>query len=102
MDQIDELGSTNRYILEDETYAIIGAAMDVYYSLGCGFLEPIYQEALEIELGLRGIPFIPQQELAVKYKNLTLKKYYKVDFVCFDKIIVEIKAVTALTPVDWA
>jgi GxxExxY protein len=103
MQDIDELGSPNdRLIFRDETYAIVGAAMDVYYRLGCGFLEPVYQEALEIELGLREIPFVAHQELPIKYKDITLKKFYKADFVCFDKIIVEIKAVSALAPVDWA
>ena len=103
MQDINELGSPyDRLIYRDETYAIVGAAMDVYYRLGCGFLEPVYQEALEIELGFREIPFTAQQELPIKYKDITLKKYYKADFVCFGKIIVEIKAVAALSPVDWA
>lgn len=103
MQDINELGSPNdRLLYRDETYAIVGAAMDVYYRLGCGFLEPVYQEALEIELGLREISFTAQQELPIKYKDITLKKYYKADFVCFGKIIVEIKAVAALSPVDWA
>lgn len=103
MQDINELGSPNdRLLYRDETYAIVGAAMDVYYRLGCGFLEPVYQEALEIELGFREISFTAQQELPIKYKDITLKKYYKADFVCFGKIIVEIKAVAALSPVDWA
>ena len=103
MRDIDELGSPNdRMLFRDETYSIVGAAMDVYYRLGCGFLEPVYQEALELELGLREIPFRAQQELPIRYKDFTLKKYYKADLVCYGKIIVEIKAIAALTPVDWA
>lgn len=76
--------------------------MDVYYRLGCGFLEPVYQEALAIEFGLRGVPFRAQTKLPIKYKDYILKKGYRADFVCFDKIIVEIKAQTALIAVDWA
>lgn len=103
MRDIDELGSPNdRMLFRDETYSIVGAGMDVYYRLGCGFLEPVYQEALELELGLREIPFRAQQELPIRYKDFTLKKYYKADLVCYGKIIVEIKAIAALTPVDWA
>lgn len=102
MHDTDEIGSTNRLIFEDETYAIIGAAMDVYYKLGCGFLEPVYQEALGLELELRNIPFVAQARLPIQYKHLTLKKRYKADFVCYDKIIVEIKALSSLTAVDSA
>jgi GxxExxY protein len=92
--KLDELVSDNRLINRDETYAIIGAAMDVYYKLGCGFAEPVYQEALQLELGLRHIPFAAQGKLHVKYKDFVLKKYYRADFVCFEKVIVEIKAQT--------
>jgi GxxExxY protein len=81
---------------------VIGAAMDVYYRLGCGFLEPVYQEALALELGLRRIPFTAQTRLPIKYKDFFLKKKYRADFVCFEKIIIEIKAQSALTPVDWS
>lgn len=102
MRNIDELGSDNRFIYEEESYAVIGAALDVYYRLGCGFIEPVYQEALGLELGLRGIPFTAQTRLFIKYKDFVLKKKYRADFVCFEKIIVEIKAQTALVGVDWA
>ena len=74
MRNIDELGSANRLIYEEDTYAIIGAAMDVYYRLGCGFREPVYQEALELELGLRNIPFTAQTRLPIKYKDYQLKR----------------------------
>lgn len=102
MRNIDELGSDNRFIYEDESYAVIGAALDVYYRLGSGFIEPVYQEALGLELSLREIPFTAQYPLRIKYKDFVLKKKYKADFVCFEKIIVEIKAQSALVGVDWA
>lgn len=102
MRDIDELGSSNRLVFQDESYAIIGAAMDVYYRLGCGFLEPVYQEALAYEFGLRNIPFLAQADLSIKYKDYVLRKSYLADFVCYEKIIVEIKALVSLTPVDWA
>lgn len=102
MREIDELGSKNRLVFQDESYAVVGAAMDVYYKLGCGFLEPVYQEALAYEFGLRNIPFTSQTELPIKYKDYVLQKRYRADFVCYEKIIVEIKALSALTPVDWA
>ena len=61
-------------ILKEEVYQIVGAAMEVYYQLGCGFLQPVYQQALEIEFGGRRIPFEPQQELEICYKGEILKK----------------------------
>ena len=63
-------------VLKEEVYEIIGAAMDVYYQLGRGFLEPLYQEAFEIELSRRGLPFEHQQELTIYYKGHPLKKKY--------------------------
>ncbi len=102
MRDIDEIGSANRLVFGDESYAVIGAAMDVYYRLGCGFLEPVYQEALALEFGLRGVPFTAQTRLPIRYRDYILKKGYRADFVCFDKIIVEIKAQTALVAIDWA
>ena len=102
IDQNDEIGSPNRYILQDETYAIIGAAMEVYFKLGSGFAEPAYQEALGIELGLRSVVFDQQKRLSIEYKGIVLEKGYVADFLCFGEIIVEIKAINNLTPVDWA
>lgn len=87
-------------ILKEEVYRIVGAAMDVYYTLGRGFLEPVYQEALEIELRQRGIPFEAQKSLHIEYKGAQLKKEYIADFVCFGQIIVEIKACEGLTGRD--
>ena len=84
-------------IYKDEAFAIIGACFEVYNDKGCGFLEAVYQECLEIEFGLRNLPFVPQAELTLTYKGRTLKKTYQPDFVCFGKIILEIKAVSELT-----
>jgi GxxExxY protein len=83
-------------LFKDEAYAIIGACFEVYNDKGCGFLEAVYQECLEIELGLRQIPFQPQAELQLSYKGRPLKQRYFPDFLCFGKIIVEIKAVSEL------
>ena len=80
-----------------EVYAIVGAAMDVYNDLGPGFLENVYQEAMEIELASRKIPSKPIQEIHIKYKGRQLKRFYIADLICYDKIIVEIKAMDKLT-----
>lgn len=92
----------SKLVLENETYVIVGAAMEVYYKLGNGFAEPVYQEALEIEFGLRRIPFEREKCLSIEYKGRTLNKQYKADFVCFGQVIVELKSVTQLSPVDWS
>jgi GxxExxY protein len=83
-------------IYEAESYQIIGACFEVYREKGCGFLEPVYQECMEIEMRLRGIPFVPQKPLSVEYKGSPLRSKYQPDLVCYDKIIVELKAVTEL------
>lgn len=85
---------------DPKTYSIIGAAFEVHRELGCGFVEPIYQAALEIELGDRAIPFRPQQEFRVRYKGRTLDAYYKPDFICFDEVVVEIKALSRLSSIE--
>ncbi len=84
-------------LFKDEVYAIVGAAMEAYNQLGPGFLEAVYQEALELEMEERGIPFHPQQELNILYKGRKLKKTYITDFLAYDKIMVEIKALDHLT-----
>ena len=83
-------------IYKEESYAIIGAAMAVHNELGPGFLEAIYQEALEIEFQERNIPFTREKLLTVNYKGRTLEKKYYADFVCYNKIIVETKALNCL------
>ncbi len=92
----------SKLLHKDEVYAIVGAAMEVYNTLGAGFLEPVYQEALEIELKERGIPFEAQKELRISYKERQLEKTYAADFVVFGKVIVEIKALNCLTPREEA
>ncbi len=89
-------------LLENETYNIIGAAMEVHRTLGSGFLEAVYQEALEIEFRKRDIPFIREARLKIKYKDVILTKYYEADFICNDKIIVETKATKELAGIDEA
>jgi GxxExxY protein len=84
-------------VFKEECYAIVGACFEVYKDKGCGFLEAVYQECLELELGFRGIPFIPQAELQLSYKGHVLKQTYNPDFICYDKIIVELKALSALS-----
>jgi len=79
-----------------ESYAIIGACFNVYKQKGAGFTEPIYQECMEIELELQGIPFDSQRELSLEYRGRTLKKKLVPDLICYDKIIVELKAVSQL------
>jgi len=90
------------FIYKDETYRIIGAAQEVHKELGSGFLEPVYQEALRLELEDRDIPFKQEQELQIRYKERFLEKKYVADFVCFGKIIVELKAVDKLIAVHEA
>ncbi len=80
-------------LYKDECYAIQGAVYEVYRTMGCGFLEAVYQECLEKELSLRKIPFQSQQPIFLNYKGERLLQTYKPDLICYDKIIVEIKAV---------
>ncbi len=87
---------------DPRTYAIIGAAMEVHRELGCGFAEPVYQEAMELELAARGIPFRRQVELVVHYKGQTLQSTYRADFICYDAIVVELKALAKLGGVEEA
>jgi GxxExxY protein len=80
-------------LYEELTYSIQGACFEVYKTMGCGFLEAVYQECLEIELYDRGIPFEARKELELDYKGRCLKQRYVPDFICYDKIIIELKAV---------
>ena len=83
-------------VYKEESYKIVGAAFKVYNELGSGFLEAVYQEALEIEFQRQGIPYEREKELEIQYAGVELKQTYKADFVCFGKIIVELKAVSEL------
>ena len=82
----------------DEVYAIQGAIFEVYKTLGSGFLEGVYQEALELELTSRGIPYRSQPEITISYKGSMLHQKYRADILCFDSIILELKAVNQLLP----
>ena len=84
-------------LFKEEVYAIVGAAMEVHNELGAGYLEAVYQEAMEIELSDRTIPFLPQQQLRIAYKNRTLEKFYIADLVCYGAVLVEVKALDRLS-----
>lgn len=84
------------FLYKDECYRIIGSAMEVHQQLGYGFLESVYQEALAHEFVSSSVPFEKEKILEIEYKGITLKKKFIADFVCFDSIIVELKAVDAL------
>lgn len=86
----------SKIIFPEESYAIMGACFNVYNAMGCGFLEPVYQECLEIEFEFQHIPFEPQKRLQLKYRGQTLKRTFKPDFICHDKIVIELKAVSKL------
>ncbi len=85
---------------DPETYAIIGAAMEVHRELGPGFLEAVYQDALEIEFRLRSIPNDREIKLPLFYKGELLETFYRADFRCFGQIMIELKAASQLTGVD--
>ncbi len=85
-----------KIIYKDESYNIVGAAMEVHSILGCGYTEPVYQQALEHEFKLRNIPYEREKTFSINYKGITLEKNFRVDFVCYGKIIVELKAVSSL------
>ena len=82
---------------KEECFKIQGAVFEVYREMGCGFLEAVYQECLEKELHRRGIPFAAQRELKISYKGEPLRQTYKPDFLCFDAIIIELKALSVTT-----
>jgi GxxExxY protein len=86
-----------KIVYKEESYQIMGACFEVYKEKGCGFVEPVYQECLELELGLQGMAYQPQVRLGLTYKGRPLKQHYIPDFICFGKIVLEIKAVSQLT-----
>jgi len=85
-----------KLIHEEETYKILGACFEVYKEQGCGFHEHVFQESLEIEFRLQGIPAIPKPKIKLEYKGHPLESTFETDFVCFGKVIVELKAVSKI------
>src|SRR5215475_9959577 len=83
-------------IYKEESYAIVGACMAVYKNKGCGFLEPVYHECLAIEFEIRGIPFVSKPLQTLQYRGPTLIQTFAPDFLCYEKIILEIKAASIL------
>lgn len=94
----DAKNTKNGLLFKDECYVIQGAVFDVYREMGCGFLEAVYQECMEKELGERQVPFEAQKELELSYRGEPLTQSYKSDFICYEKIIVELKAVKEIAP----
>ncbi|HEX8915726.1 MAG TPA: GxxExxY protein [Humisphaera sp.] len=89
-------------LYRNEVYAIVGAAIEVHRQLHSHYLEAVHQEAMEIELADRGIPFIPQAPISIFYQGRELRKKYVADFLCYEKIIVEIKVMERLTSKEQA
>jgi GxxExxY protein len=96
------MDATNKILYKEESFAIVGACMKVHRSLGAGFLEAVYEEALEREFQTLNIPFKRQVKLDLYYDNQKLKKQYRADFVCYDTIIVEIKSVSIIPTAFYA
>jgi len=94
--------STGSLIPDPETHALIGCAIEVHTVLGCGFLEQVYKDALVLEFRDRGVPFEREVTLPIRYKGRSLPSFYRVDFVCFEKLLVEVKALYQLTAIDHA
>ena len=87
---------------DPQTYAIIGAAMAVHRELGCGFLEAVYRPAFEIELRDRGIPHAREVALSIRYKGCPLPVRYRVDFICYESVVVELKAIATIGAIEQA
>ncbi|MEA3359251.1 MAG: GxxExxY protein [Thermodesulfobacteriota bacterium] len=87
---------------DEKTYRIIGCAMEVHRELGCGFLEAVYQEALDREFNTQEIPYKSQPTIQIAYKGQPLNKTYQPDFVCYEEIIVEIKALSSISGTEEA
>lgn len=94
------MAGDKKLLFKEEVYAIVGAVMEVHSELGHGFLEAVYQEAMEIELGMRNLPFESFKRLRIRYKDRFLKKEYETDLFVFGEIIVELKATDKLTSKD--
>ena len=88
--------------VDPQTYAVIGAAMEVHRELGCGYLEKVYRAALAMEFEARAIAFVDELPIPIRYKQRPLPLGYRADFVCFDDVLVEVKALDGLGPVEQA
>ena len=84
-------------LLKKEVYNVVGAAFEVMKEMGGGFLEHVYQESMELELGFRSVPFEPQAKIIVRYKGVPLQQYYVVDLICYGSVLVELKAIGRLS-----
>lgn len=91
-----------KLVFKDESYKIQGVIFEVYREIGPGFLESVYQECLEIEFAKHHIPFQSQADINIRYKEITLNQYFKADIICYDKIIIELKAVKQLDNIHRA
>jgi GxxExxY protein len=91
-------GRTDGLLYENEAFQIRGAAFEVYRAMGAGFLEAVYQECLEVEFIRRNVPFETRKPLGLTYRGQPLRQTYVADFVCYDRIIVELKAARAIAP----
>ena len=96
------MDAPSKIIYKEESYAIVGACMKVHRALGPGFLEAVYEEVVEKEFMVQNIPYKRQVQLNLYYEGVQLKKQYRADFVCYDSIIVELKAVTQIPSVFYA
>jgi GxxExxY protein len=90
------LEQSESVIYPEESYAIMGACFEVYRRIGCGFLEGVYQDCLEIEFAHRGIPFVAHPELRLEYRGKVLQHSYHPDLICYGKIVLELKAISYL------
>jgi GxxExxY protein len=89
-------------LLKDEVYAVVGAAIEIHRELGNGYTEGIYQEGMELGLNFRGVPFVPQERLHVRYKGRVLKSYFVADLICYGQLLVELKAMDRLSGTEEA
>jgi GxxExxY protein len=96
------MDAPSKILYKNESYSIVGACMKVHRTLGPGFLEAVYEEVLEKEFIIQNIPFKKQVQLDLYYEGVKLKKHYRADFVCYDSIIVELKAVAQIPTVFYA
>ena len=97
-----QINTNEEFLLKEECYKIIGCCMEVHNELGCGFLEAVYQEALSIVLSEKKIPFVKEEVLDIIFREKILNKKYIADFICFDELIVELKATEGLANHDIA